>query len=471
MKSVLSVLTGHGELGAGGRPTGFHLGETAEPWRILRDAGHRVDFVSVRGGRPPMTGYDAGCPAHDAFLEDPAGGLLLDRAPVPEEADPDDYDAVYFVGGHGTMWDFRGHPALERLARRIHEAGGVVAAICHGPAALVDVRLADGRHLVAGRRLTCFADAHDRARGLDGLLPFPLQRTLQRRGAVLSHAPDRKPHVVVDGRLVTGQNPQSARELGERLVRLLAAAPVRPPRAGTARFPVSTPRRKRIMPKKVLFALTSHGELGGTGRSTGFYVPEVAHPAAVFRAAGYDIDFVSVRGGAPPQDGVDPDDEVVAAFLADPAVKAALESTRTAAEVSAEDYDVLFYAGGHGAMWDFPGDSALAALASAVYERGGVVAAVCHGPAGLVDIRLSDGSHLVDGKRVACFTNEEEAAVGLSDVVPFLLESKLVERGARHTGTAAFAEHAVADRRLVTGQNPASAVRVAELALAELGAA
>lgn len=224
------------------------------------------------------------------------------------------------------------------------------------------------------------------------------------------------------------------------------------------------------MAKKVLFALTSHSELGGTGRKTGFYVPEVAHPAAVFRAAGYDIDFVSVKGGAAPQDGINPDDRVVIEFLADPANKAALESTRTAAEVDADDYDVIYYAGGHGTMWDFPGASELAGLAAAVYERGGVVAAVCHGPAGLVDIKLSDGSYLVDGKQVSSFTNEEEAAVGLTDVVPFLLESKLVERGAKHTKTANFAEHAVADQRLVTGQNPASAARVAELALAELKA-
>ncbi|MEV0601772.1 type 1 glutamine amidotransferase domain-containing protein [Streptomyces sp. NPDC050315] len=220
--------------------------------------------------------------------------------------------------------------------------------------------------------------------------------------------------------------------------------------------------------KKVLFALTSHGDLGGTGRSTGFYVPEVAHPAAVFRAAGRDIDFVSVEGGAPPQDGVKPDDKVVTDFLADPANKAALASTRTAAEVNAQDYDIIYYAGGHGTMWDFPEASGLAALAAAIYERGGVVAAVCHGPAGLLNIKLSDGSYLVDGKQVASFTNEEEAAVGLSEVVPFLLESKLVERGAKHTKTADFAEHAVADQRLVTGQNPASAVKVAELALASI---
>ncbi len=226
MQKVLFVLTSHGELGDSGGRTGFHLGETAEPWWILRDAGHEADFVAVRGGRPPMTGHDAGNPLHDAFLKHPAGGLLLDTAPAPEEVDPEDYGAVYFVGGHGAMWDFRGHPALERLTRRIHEAGGAVAAICHGQAALVDVRLPDGRHMVAGRELTCFADAHERARGLDGVVPFPLQRTLEERGAVYSSAPDRRPHVVVSGRLVTGQNPASARRLGERLVTLLAAGPV-----------------------------------------------------------------------------------------------------------------------------------------------------------------------------------------------------------------------------------------------------
>lgn len=224
------------------------------------------------------------------------------------------------------------------------------------------------------------------------------------------------------------------------------------------------------MAKKVLFALTSHGELGGTGRKTGFYVPEVAHPAAVFRAEGYDIDFVSVKGGPAPQDGIDPDDTVVADFLANPADQAALESTHTAADINAEDYDIIYYAGGHGTMWDFPEAAELAALAAAIYERGGVVAAVCHGPAGLVNLKLSDGSYLVDGKEVSSFTNDEEKAVGLSDVVPFLLESTLVERGAKHTKAADFAEHAVADQRLVTGQNPASAAKVAELAIAELKA-
>ncbi|MCW2541992.1 MAG: dihydroxyacetone kinase [Frankiales bacterium] len=222
------------------------------------------------------------------------------------------------------------------------------------------------------------------------------------------------------------------------------------------------------MSKTVLFALTSHSTLGDTGRSTGFYVPEVAHPAAVFAAAGYDIAFVSVSGGAPPQDGVKPDDDVVAGFLADPTVAGHLDQTPTADELDPADYDVLFLAGGHGTMWDFPEAKELAQLAADIYEQGGVVAAVCHGPAGLVNVRLNDGRYLVEGKNISSFTNEEEAAVGLTDVVPFLLETQLLARGAKHTKGPNFSTYAVADGRLVTGQNPASATEVATLAVAAL---
>ncbi|GAB3125521.1 type 1 glutamine amidotransferase domain-containing protein [Streptomyces calidiresistens] len=225
------------------------------------------------------------------------------------------------------------------------------------------------------------------------------------------------------------------------------------------------------MSKKVLFALTSHDTLGDTGRKTGFYVPEVAHPARVFREAGFEVAYVSVKGGAAPQDGINKDDPVVSAFLADEAVQEALAATPAPGDLKAEDYDVIYFAGGHGTMWDFPGSRELAELAAAVYERGGVVAAVCHGPAGLVNLRLSDGTYLVEGKQISSFTDEEEAAVGLTEVVPFLLESKLAERGAKITKAPDFTEHAVADSRVVTGQNPASAAKVAELAIRELSAA
>ncbi|MGI8536381.1 MAG: type 1 glutamine amidotransferase domain-containing protein [Mycobacteriales bacterium] len=222
---------------------------------------------------------------------------------------------------------------------------------------------------------------------------------------------------------------------------------------------------------RVLFALTSHDKLGDTGRATGAYAPEMAHPAKVFREAGWDVDFVSVAGGKPPLDGIKPDDTVTRDFLTDESVAARLATTRTADQLDPADYRVIFYVGGHGTMWDFPGCEELADLAASIYAKGGVVAAVCHGPAGLLGITEPDGTPLIAGKTLSSFSNDEEDAVGLSDVVPFLLESALVEKGARHQKADKFSEFAIVDGRLVTGQNPASSSKVAQLALAALATA
>ncbi|MFD6691172.1 type 1 glutamine amidotransferase domain-containing protein [Micromonospora aurantiaca] len=209
---------------------------------------------------------------------------------------------------------------------------------------------------------------------------------------------------------------------------------------------------------RALIALTSHSELGRTGRSTGYYVGEAAEPWEVFRAAGYDVDLASVAGGEPPVDGRDENDTTQNDFLA----TAGVTDTPKAADVDPAGYDVILFAGGHGTMWDFPDDPDLARIARSVYERGGVVAAVCHGPSALVNLTLTDGSRLIAGKRVAGFTNSEEAAVGLTDEVPFLLADKLGEAGAQHVPAPDFTEHVVVDGRLVTGQNPQSARAVAD---------
>lgn len=221
---------------------------------------------------------------------------------------------------------------------------------------------------------------------------------------------------------------------------------------------------------KILLAVSSHDVLGDTGNKTGYSVSEAAHPYHVFTSAGHEVDFVSVRGGEPPAvvfDGEENDPEVVS-FLSDPVVQAKLAATRPAARVRSDGYAAIFYVGGHGAMWDFPASPDLARLALEIYQRGGVVSAVCHGPAGLVDLRLPDGSFLVAGKRVSSFTNAEEQTLGLVDVMPFLLEDRLKERGALHTRAANYVAHTETDRRVITGQNPASAAVVAELVVAEL---
>ncbi|RKN38889.1 type 1 glutamine amidotransferase domain-containing protein [Micromonospora endolithica] len=218
---------------------------------------------------------------------------------------------------------------------------------------------------------------------------------------------------------------------------------------------------------RALIALTSHRQLGNTGKETGFYVGEAAEPWEVFRAAGWDVDLASVAGGEPPLDGRDENDKTQNDFLA----TAGVQHTPRAAEVDPSRYDVIVFAGGHGTMWDFPDNPDLARIAASIYERGGVVAAVCHGPSALVNLKLSDGSHLVAGKRVAGFTNDEERAVGLADEVPFLLADKLTEAGAVHVPAPDFTEHVVTDGRLVTGQNPQSARALADAVVQAVRAA
>lgn len=209
--------------------------------------------------------------------------------------------------------------------------------------------------------------------------------------------------------------------------------------------------------KRALIVLTSHDQLGTTGKRTGAYLSEISHVYWTLVDAGIAVDFVSPKGGQVPLDGVDRKDADNARFLDDADVMARLARSLKPSEVDSARYAAIYYAGGHGTMWDLPDSAGLQAIAAAIYEAGGVVAAVCHGPAGLVNIKLSSGAYLVANKQLAAFTNDEEAAVELTNVVPFLLASKLVERGAKHIPAPNFAANVIASDRLITGQNPASA--------------
>ncbi len=222
------------------------------------------------------------------------------------------------------------------------------------------------------------------------------------------------------------------------------------------------------MNKRVLFVLTSHAQLGDTGKKTGAYLPEVAHPFDAFRKAGFAVDFVTPKGGMPPLDGVDAKDPLQKAFLDDKAVQDRVAASAKPTDIDPADYSAIFYAGGHGTMWDFPDNADLARIAGAIYDAGGIVGAVCHGPAGLVNIKRSNGEYLVAGKKVAAFTNDEERAVKLEGVVPFLLADTLESRGAKHQPAPNWKPNVVVSDRLVTGQNPASAAGVGEAMVALL---
>lgn len=230
--------------------------------------------------------------------------------------------------------------------------------------------------------------------------------------------------------------------------------------AGCAARPAADSNANR--PPRVAIVLTNHGQLGDTGKPTGFFLSEATHPHEVFRAAGFEIEFLSPKGGVAPMDGVDRSDPINAAFLDDASLVALTRSTIAIGAVDPARYDAVFFSGGHGTMWDFPSDHGVQSLIRSVYERGGVVAAVCHGPAALVEARLSDGSYLVAGKEISAFTDEEEIAVKLENVVPFALESRLRSCGARFVEAPNFEKKVAVSERVVTGQNPASASGVAE---------
>jgi len=228
-----------------------------------------------------------------------------------------------------------------------------------------------------------------------------------------------------------------------------------------------TPNDAAAVKPRVLLVVTSHGELGSSGAKTGFWLEELAAPYYALLEGGARVDIASPLGGAPP---VDPKSEsgesaVVARFHGDAAARAKLAATKKLADVAGEAYDAYFVVGGHGVMWDLAENATLAAMLGHAHDEGRVVAAVCHGPAGLTKARSRAGEPIVKGRRVAGFSNEEEAAVRLADVVPFALETRLVELGARYERGAMWAPFAVRDGNLVTGQNPASSEAVAKLVL------
>ncbi|MBO9666120.1 MAG: type 1 glutamine amidotransferase domain-containing protein [Bdellovibrio sp.] len=219
----------------------------------------------------------------------------------------------------------------------------------------------------------------------------------------------------------------------------------------------------KTMTKQALIVVTNHNQKGSTGQQTGWYLSEVTHIYYPLIEAGFKVDFASPKGGVAPMDesSRDPKDELNKKFLEDKHLMAQMDKTISMEKVDPKNYQVIHFAGGHGAMWDFNTSPALDRAAAAVYENGGIVSAVCHGPAALVNVKLSNGEYLVKGKEVSAFTDAEEVEVGLSKVVPFPLETTLRERGAKMKTAKNWADQSVVSERLVTGQNPQSGHSVA----------
>lgn len=218
----------------------------------------------------------------------------------------------------------------------------------------------------------------------------------------------------------------------------------------------------------ILFILTSHAMMGDTGQPTGVWLEELTTPYYALKDAGYDVKLASIKGGEIPIDprsleGEEELPESVKRFLADEDAMNALKNSAAIENVNATQYAAVFLPGGHGTMFDLPESERLAEIVSETLTENRIVAAVCHGPAGLVSAKNANGEPVVKGKNVAAFTNSEEEAVELTDAVPFLLETGLKELGANVITAPDFQPHAVQDGHLITGQNPSSSGKVAEL--------
>ena len=223
---------------------------------------------------------------------------------------------------------------------------------------------------------------------------------------------------------------------------------------------------------KVLMVLTSHDRLGDTGRKTGFWLEELAAPYYVLKDAGAEITLASPKGGRPPLDpkSDEPDfqTDLTRRFKADEAANAQLAQTLRLDSVDQKDFDAVFYPGGHGPMWDLAEDPTSIGLIESVVAAGKPLALVCHAPGVLHRVTNPDGTPFVRGRSVTGFTNSEETAVGLAEVVPFLLEDELVGLGAIFSKVKDWGVHTVVDGQLITGQNPASSAEAAQALLAAL---
>ena len=223
---------------------------------------------------------------------------------------------------------------------------------------------------------------------------------------------------------------------------------------------------------KILMILTSHDQLGDTGKKTGFWLEEFAAPYYVLKDAGAEITLVSPKGGQPPldpkSDAPDAQTEATKRFKADSAAQQHLASTEVLSNIDASQFDGVFFPGGHGPLWDLAKDADAKAIIESTLAANRPVALVCHAPAILTNAAAADGQPLVKGRKVTGFTNAEEDAVGLTDIVPFLLEDALKAQGAHFSEGGAFKSHVVTDGLLITGQSPPSSEATAEALLEAL---
>lgn len=225
---ILIVVTSSARMGSAPEPTGYWLEEVAAPYYRFVDKGFEVDIASPKGGNAPRD-FRSDAPEMQTedtkrFCKDATAKLKIELTLPLSEIRQENYQAVFFAGGHGTMDDFASDASVAEAVEAFQRAGKPVSAVCHGPACLVQAKAADGQPLIKGKRLCCFTDMEETMIGLEKMVPFLLESKLRELGAIINAGPDFEPHVIIDGRLVTGQNPASSRPVADAVLALLQEA-------------------------------------------------------------------------------------------------------------------------------------------------------------------------------------------------------------------------------------------------------
>lgn len=222
------------------------------------------------------------------------------------------------------------------------------------------------------------------------------------------------------------------------------------------------------MKKKVLFVLSNQSKMGNTDESTGWWLSEASHPWKILHQAGYEIDFVSPLGGIAPMTGQDPKDIINKEFLENPDIHRKLQNTLRPEDINIDNYGAIHFVGGHGAVWDFPDNTELAKLCTKFWEQGKAVSAICHGVAGLLNVKLRGGELLIKGRNLTSFTDMEEKLIHKCDEVPYLLQCELMLKGAIFHITKPWGDNVQVHERLITGQNPQSGLSLGKALLSML---
>mmetsp|Transcript_78698 Transcript_78698/g.218616 ORF Transcript_78698/g.218616 Transcript_78698/m.218616 type:complete len:495 (-) Transcript_78698:118-1602(-) len=438
---ALIVATSAAKLGD--HTTGAWSEEICGPYFAFKDGGCNVTVCSIGGGDVPIDAAsltDNFKTENDRRMIETGSGPLKGTSALAS-LDVLSYDIIFFAGGHGTCVDFP-TDAVGSVAAKAYSAGKVVAAVCHGPMALVSAKTADGEPLVKGKKVSVFTDAEEGQVNLTEKVPFLLEAKMKELGATIRSGDPWTDTATQDGKLVTGQNPQSS--------------------VSCAKLALSAVRGV-----KALIVATSVTKMGD--HMTGAWSEEICGPYYVFKDGGCDVTVCSISGGDVPIDASSLSDN----FKTEndrkmiEAGSGPLKGTAALANLDVLSYDIIFFAGGHGTCVDYPTD-AVGDVVSKACSAGKIVAAVCHGPMALVNAKTADGEPLVKGKKISAFTDVEEGQVGLTEKVPFLLEAKLKELGATIQSGDPWSDTTTQDGKLVTGQNPQSSVSCAKLALSSV---